>query len=63
MDWRRPIEQQKPVAAQDAPRPRRNGGATRADDLRRAGTDPELLELALQAHAFTEQLRREGRKL
>lgn len=34
-----------------------------SEEYRRAGRDPEMLELALQASALREHLRREGRKL
>lgn len=63
MDWRRPIEQQKPVAAttQHDGSTRRRRGAD--DDLRRVSRDPDMLEHALQARAYTERLRREGRLL
>jgi hypothetical protein len=59
MDWRRPIEQQKPATRST----QRRGRTIAADDLRRAGRDPDMLEFAIQARAYTERLRREGRKL
>jgi hypothetical protein len=62
MDWRRPIEQQKPVAEHAVTAMRRRERMA-ADDIRRAGSDPQMLELAVQARAYTERLRREGRKL
>lgn len=64
MDWRKPIDEQKPLVAPGAPcRPHRTAPEAPADDLRRAGRDPQMLELAFQARAYAERLRREGRRL
>jgi hypothetical protein len=64
MDWRLPIEQQKPVAASATERhgePHPN--FIDSDEYRRANRDPDLIELAIQARAYRESLRHEGRKL
>lgn len=64
MDWRRPIDQQDPVAQ----RPRALTQRCAFDladsaEYRQAGGDPRLLEFAVQALALRERLRREGHKL
>lgn len=68
MDWRRPIEQQKPVAPsagvrRDAHVSAANPDFAHSEDYRRAAGNPDLMPLALQANSLREQLRREGRKL
>lgn len=67
MDWRKPIEQHRPVASPSATgnsRPATDElDFAHSEEYRRAGRDPEMLELALQASALREHLRREGRKL
>lgn len=67
MDWRKPIEQHKPVASPSATSSTQSAtdelDFAHSDEYRRAGSDPEMLELALQASALREHLRREGRKL
>jgi hypothetical protein len=62
MEWRRPIDQQKPVAQPAAP-PRRGkrDDFTQSAEYRAAGSDPRLLEFALRARAYTERLRRDIR--
>jgi hypothetical protein len=64
MDWRQPIEQQRPVAPAANERAEAHPtGFTDSDEYRRAGGDPDLLEFAIQARAYRERLRREARKL
>lgn len=64
MDWRRPIEQQKPVATAAQGRANRSSDDfAHSEDYRRAAGNPDLMPLALQASTLREQLRREGRKL
>ena len=64
MDWRVPIDQQKPVAPSATERADdRAASFIESDEYRRAERDPDLIELAIQARAFRESLRREGRKL
>ena len=64
MDWRLPIEQQKPVAPSATERHAEQAPSfIDSDEYRRAERDPDLIELAIQARAFRESLRREGRKL
>ncbi|MGK2877786.1 MAG: hypothetical protein ACSLFF_04315 [Solirubrobacterales bacterium] len=64
MDWRLPIDQQKPVAPSAAEHAdRRATSFIDSDEYRRADRNPDLIELAIQARAYRESLRREGRKL
>jgi len=64
MQWRLPIDQQKPVAPSATERHAAPGTSfIESDEYRRAERDPDLLELAIQARAYRESLRREGRKL
>jgi hypothetical protein len=67
MDWRRPIEQQKPVAPA-TPQSAQGSQAQNdrwldSDEYRRATRNPDLIEHAIQARAYTERLRREARGL
>jgi hypothetical protein len=64
MQWRLPIDQQNPVAPSAAERHAEpKTSFIDSDEYRRAQRDPDLLELAIQARAYRESLRREGRKL
>jgi hypothetical protein len=64
MDWRRPIDEQKPVApAAQGRAEKAHSDFAHSEDYRRAAGNPDLMPLALQANALREQLRREGRKL
>lgn len=64
MDWRRPIEQQKPVASAARWRAEKaRSDFAHSDYYRRAAKNPDLMPLALQASTLREHLRREGRKL
>ena len=64
MDWRLPIEQQKPVSPAATERPSdRPASFIDSDEYRRADHDPELMEFAIQARSYREGLRREGRNL
>ncbi|MGH2959031.1 MAG: hypothetical protein ACRDKE_05460 [Solirubrobacterales bacterium] len=63
MDWRLPIEQQKPVSPSAAERPSdRPASFIDSDEYRRAARDPDLVALAIQARSYRENLRREGRR-
>jgi hypothetical protein len=62
MDWRLPIDQQKPVAQPAAARHAERGASfIESDEYRRAAGDPDLIELAFQANAFRESLLQERR--
>ncbi len=64
MDWRRPIDQQQPVArAAERQTTRGESWTSAADVLRRAGRDPEMLERAVEARAYTERLRNQGHRI
>ena len=62
MDWRLPIDQQKPVSP-SAQRPSdRPASFIDSDEYRRAARDPDLVALAIQARSYRESLRREARR-
>jgi hypothetical protein len=63
MDWRRPIDQQKPVAPPAAPpaAERVQDDFAHSAEYRATGGDPRMLELAMRARAYTERLRRDIR--
>lgn len=62
MDWRAPVDKDEPTAKQ---RPADLVGISSAEDLllRRAARDPEELERAVRARAYTERLKSEGHRL
>lgn len=61
MEWRRPIDQQKPVAQPAMPRRGKRDEFTQSAEYRAAAGDPRMLEFAIRARAYTERLRRETR--
>jgi hypothetical protein len=64
MDWRLPIEQQKPVAPSATERhAEQNSSFIESDEYRSAARDPDLIEHAIHARAIRESMRHEGRKL
>lgn len=62
MDWRLPIDQQKPVS-QSAIEPPGDRPASfiDSDEYRRAARNPDLMALAIQARSYRESLLREAR--
>lgn len=61
MDWRKPIDQQGPFARiTERQAARTESWSSAVDVLRRAGRDPEMLEHAVAARAYTERLRIQG---
>ncbi|MBJ7353240.1 MAG: hypothetical protein JHC98_00290 [Thermoleophilaceae bacterium] len=56
MDWRRPIEQQVPVAPSASERPEPVISFIDSDEYRRAAGDPEMIEFAIQARVLRESL-------
>jgi hypothetical protein len=57
MDWRLPIDQQKPVAPSATERhAETHASFIESDEYRRAAGDPDLIELAIQASALRESL-------
>ncbi len=58
MDWRKQIDRQRPVSPLAAAAEDENHQDTReVETLRLAGRDPEMLEHAAAAYAYTERLR------
>ncbi|MFT4049479.1 MAG: hypothetical protein QM648_06520 [Solirubrobacterales bacterium] len=65
MDWRRPIEQQKPVSpavSGDTESPRINASFVDSEEYRAAGSNPDHIEFAIRARAYREQLAHEGKR-
>lgn len=65
MDWRRPIDQQKPVSSAALGR---SDAVPRIDfvgsaEYRAADRNPDHIELAIRARAYRERSLREGRRL
>ena len=59
MDWRRPIEEQKPMSTPRSLDPKAvRESFARSPEYRAAQGRPELYELALRANAYKERLRR-----
>jgi hypothetical protein len=64
MDWRRPIEQQKPVSPSAIePASDRPERFIDSDEYRAAHRDPDLVALAIQARAYRESLNPDGHRL
>ena len=62
MDWRLPIDQQKPVSPSASQRSSDSPASfIDSDEYRRAARDPDLVALAIQALSYRESLRREAR--